>query len=250
MLMKKDMKWLKEDFIAHRGLHTKDFSIPENTLSAFKEAISHGYSIEFDINILKDGTVVVFHDPNLKRCFQIDKDLSDLNYEDIKDLRYPSGDHIPLLTEVLAFVEGKVNLLIELKPHGNVKALSSTFMKIMDTYDGVFAAFSFHPLVVYYLKKHHPYVIRGQIAEYFKDNHKMPKFVKFLMRRLTFNPFTKPDFISYGLADLPNKYLNKQYKKGLVVISYAATTQAELDFVKRHYDNIVFEYFHPKKMKP
>ena len=56
----KDLTWLKNDLIAHRGLHSKDFSIVENSITAFKEAINHHYSIEFDINVLKDGTVIVF----------------------------------------------------------------------------------------------------------------------------------------------------------------------------------------------
>lgn len=246
-MMKKNLTWLKEDQIAHRGLHQKDLSIQENTISAFKLAIKHGYSIEFDINILKDGQVVVFHDHDLKRCFGIDKSLDTLFYEDIKDLTYKNGDHIPLLSEVLAFVNGRVNLLIELKPQGDVVKLCEAFIKIIDDYKGVYAVFSFHPNVVYYLKKHRPNIIRGQISEFFKDNLEMSKFMKFLMKRLAFNRFTKPDFISYGIYDMPNKYLDKYKKKGLTIISYAARSQDEFDFVKTHYDNVVFEYFLPKK---
>jgi len=33
----------------------------------------------------------------------------------------------------------------------------------------------------------------------------------------------------------------------MTVISYAARSQEELDFVKSHYHNAVFEYFEPKK---
>jgi glycerophosphoryl diester phosphodiesterase len=246
-MIKKNLAWLKEDQIAHRGLHNKDLSVPENTMTAFKLAMEQGYSIEFDINILKDGQVVVFHDHDLKRCFSIDKSLDQLTYEDIKNLVYPSGDHIPLLSEVLAFINGKVNLLIELKPQGNVVKLCEAFIKIIDNYKGTFAVFSFHPNVVYYLKKHRPNIIRGQISEFFKDNLEMSKFMKHLMKRLAFNRFTKPDFISYGIYDMPNKYLDKYKKRGLIIISYAARSQKEFDFVKSHYDNVVFEYFLPKK---
>jgi glycerophosphoryl diester phosphodiesterase len=244
---KKNLAWLKEDYIAHRGLHQKDLSVPENTISAFRLAIEQGYSIEFDINILKDGHVVVFHDHNLKRCFGIDKSLDQLTYEDIKDLTYKSGDHIPLLSEVLTFIDGRANLLIELKPQGDVAKLCEAFIKIIDHYKGTFAVFSFHPMVVYYFKKHRPHIIRGQISEYFKDNFEMSKFMKFLMKRLAFNLFTRPDFVSYGIYDMPNKYLDKYKKRGLTIISYAAKSQKEFDFVKTFYDNVVFEYFIPKK---
>ena len=32
----KDLSWIKEDYIAHRGLHTKDLSVPENSMLAFQ----------------------------------------------------------------------------------------------------------------------------------------------------------------------------------------------------------------------
>ena len=39
-------------FIAHRGLHNEIF--PENSLSAFQNALKHNFSIELDVYILKD----------------------------------------------------------------------------------------------------------------------------------------------------------------------------------------------------
>ena len=243
----KHLDWLKYDLIAHRGLHKQDQSIAENSITAFREAIKNGYSIECDINLLKDGSVIVFHDHDLNRMFNINKSLDDLTYDDIKDLRYPNGDSISLLKDVLNEIDGKTNLLIELKPHGDVNQLCKNFMEIIKDYNGKYAVFSFHPKVVYYLKKHHPDVIRGQISEHFKDDQRMPKFMKYLMKRLFFNRFTKPDFISYAIYDMPSKYLNKYKKKGIPIISYAARSQHDLDFVKSHYDNIVFEYFIPKK---
>jgi len=48
-------------------------------------------------------------------------------------------------------------------------------------------------------------VIRGQIAEYFKDNKNLSRFSKYLMKSMFFNRFSKPDFVSYGIYDMPNK---------------------------------------------
>lgn len=244
----KDLTWLKHDLIAHRGLHQKDFSVVENSITAFKEAIQHGFSIECDINVLKDGTVVVFHDKNLKRLCGIDLELSNVTYEEIKDLTLKnSKDYIPTLKEVLELVNGKVNLLIELKPHGNIEQLAKNFMDIISGYPGKFAVFSFHPGVVSWFKKYHPNIVRGQITEYFKDDEKMKPLMKYLMKTLFFNRFTKPDFISYGIYDLPNKWADKAKKRGITVISYAARSQEQLNFVRSHYDNVVFEYFIPKQ---
>ncbi|MDY3196672.1 MAG: hypothetical protein RBQ95_07410, partial [Paracholeplasma sp.] len=98
--------------------------------------------------------------------------------------------------------------------------------------------------IVYQFKKLAPWIIRGQITEYFKNDSLNP-IAKQLMKRMTFNFLSKPDFITYGIDDLPNKYVNKAKEKNLVILSYVAKTQAQLDFVKSHYDNAVFESFTP-----
>jgi glycerophosphoryl diester phosphodiesterase len=244
----KDLSWLRENLIAHRGLHSQDLRVPENSLLAFKEALERGYSIELDINATKDGVVLAFHDFNLKRLCGVDLNLSDVTYEEIKHLKiHQTDEKITLLKEVLNLVDGKVPLLIEFKPHGDIQILCESFMKTIRDYTGKYAIFSFHPKVVGWFKKHHPEIIRGQIAEYFKENKGMGWFSRYLLKSMFFNRWTKPDFISYGIKDLPNKYVDRFYKKGMTVISYAAKTEQELNFVKSHYHNVVFEYFEPKK---
>ena len=247
----KNLAWIKESLIAHRGLHSKDKTVPENSISAIKKAIDKGYGIEIDINVLGDGNVVVFHDNNLKRLCGIDKYLKDLNYNDIKEMKLlNSEEKIPLLKEVLELVNGQVPLLIELKPKGDNRLLFKSFIKTIRDYKGIYAIHSFSPQIVYWFKKYHPEIIRGQITEYFKDDLKISKFRKYLMKSMAFNFITKPDIINYGIYDLPNKYCDKLHKKGMVIIAYAAQNQKDFDMVKTHYDNSVFEYFIPKLKTP
>lgn len=242
----KDLTWIKNDYIAHRGYHSLDKSIPENTLLAFKKALDYGYSIECDVNVTKDGQVVVFHDINLKRLCGVDINLSNVTYDEIKSFRIlNTNEHIPLLTDLLDLVKGKVGLLIELKPKGESKLLCQSFMKVMAQYKGVYAIHSFSPGVVRWFKKNHPHVIRGQITEFFKNDNDMNPIIKYLMKSMFFNTFTKPDFVNYGIKDLPNKYTTKAYKNGLCVISYCARNELEYQMVKNHYDNAVFEFFRP-----
>lgn len=244
----KDLTWLKESYIAHRGYHTKDGVIPENSMLAYEKAIEKNYAIELDVNVLKDGTVVAFHDYHLKRLCNDERLLSELTKDDLPGLKLQkSNQHIATLEEVLRFVSNRVPLLIELKPHGNVLLLLESTMKILKNYHGKYAIFSFHPRVVYWLKKHYPHIIRGQIAESFQDDQKMNKLVKSMMKNMIFNALTKPDFVSYGIRDLPNKKLDRLKQKGITIISYAARSQEEFDFVKSHYHNVVFEFFEPKR---
>lgn len=244
----KDLKWIQDNLIAHRGLYTKDQEIPENSISSYRNAMDKGYSIELDINVLKDGTVLAFHDFNFNRLCNDPRELRDVTYDECKDFTLcDTNEKIARFDEVLRLVNGQVPLLIELKPHGDVIFLCESFMKVIKDYQGVWAVFSFHPKVVSWFKKNYPDVIRGQISEYFKNDKDMNPIAKHLMKTMFFNRFTKPDFISYGIYDMPNKYLDRLKKKGITIISYAARSQADFDFVKKHYHNTVFEFFEPKK---
>ncbi len=53
--------------IAHRGLHDRSRGIIENSRSAFEAAIAHGYAIECDVQLSKDGEPYIFHDDDLER---------------------------------------------------------------------------------------------------------------------------------------------------------------------------------------
>ena len=46
---KKDKKPFMYKNFAHRGLHKKDKTVPENSLAAFERASSYGYGIELDV---------------------------------------------------------------------------------------------------------------------------------------------------------------------------------------------------------
>lgn len=246
----KDLEWIKSSYIAHRGFHSLDKSIPENSLLAFKKAIDYGYSIELDINILKDGNVVVFHDENLKRMCKKDIKLTEVTYDQIKNLNLlNTNERIPLLTDVLSLVDGKVPLLIELKPKGDIYRLCEAFMILIKGYQGKYAIQSFNPKVLNWFRKNYPDIIRGQIAEYFTDDDSMSKVTKFLLKRMLLNYFTKPDFINYGLKDLPNKYAKRAFNNSIVVIAYTARNNLEFDMVNKYYHNSVFEFFRPDDKK-
>ena len=246
----KNLEWIKTGFIAHRGFHSLDKSIPENSLLAFKKAIDYGYAIELDIHVLKDGNVVVFHDDNLERMCKKDLKLSDVTYEQIKNMHLlNTNEKIPLLSDVLSLVDGKVPLLIEFKPKGDYRRLCEESMIILKGYKGEYAIQSFNPKIVNWFKKNYPDILRGQLAEYFTDDETISKMTKFILKRMILNPLTKPDFINYGLKDLPNKYARKAYSKGLIILGYTARNKLEFDMIKKYYHNAVFEFFRPDEKK-
>jgi glycerophosphoryl diester phosphodiesterase len=242
----RDFAWIKTSYIAHRGYHSADFAVPENTMKAFDLAIQKGFAIEFDVNLMKDGTLVVFHDGNLERMTGKPGKLIDLDYTDVRKLRiHDTQETIPTLKQVLDFVAGRVPLLIELKNHGENDKMCQNFMAIMDQYHGIWAVQSFHPFTVGWFKKHRPDVIRGQIAEYFLQDEDLKPSTKWLLKRMAFNLLNKPDFINYGLKYLPNAYVDRVKRRKICVIAYCARTRKELDYCRTYIDNAVFEFFDP-----
>jgi glycerophosphoryl diester phosphodiesterase len=242
--MTKQIDWLKNTNIAHRGLHSQDLKVPENTKAAFLLAIENNFGIECDLNITKDNEVVVIHDHNLKRLCDSDVNLYDITLSEARNYKIlNSNEGILTLKELLLLVDGRVPLLIEVKPKMHKNILINA-LPILEAYKGVFSIFSFDPRVCYYLKKHNKNITRGLIAGVEEKG-----FILNKINKLAFNRFVKPDFISYNINYMPNKYLDKAEKKGIIIIGFVARNQEKLDYVRDIYSNTVFEFFTPKEIK-
>lgn len=238
--MKKDLSFLKENLIAHRGLHNIDKGIPENSIKAFKEAIKNNYIIELDIHLLKDNNIVVFHDDLLSRTTGINKKIKDTTYEEIKNIKLQNtNNYIPLFKDVLKLINGKVPIIIEFKYDVKCGKLEKEAMKILKNYKGKYVVKSFNPFSVIWFKKNYPDVMRGQLSYDFKGK-KMNVISKFICKKMLLNIISKPDFISYGVNSLPNKKIEK-YRKNKLVLGWTIKTKKDLEKAKKYCDNYICE---------
>lgn len=106
--------------IAHRGGRRWG---PENTMAVFKKCVENKvYGIELDIHRCKSGELVVIHDCDLSRTTSGTGLVKDYTFDELKKLSAAKGadkkfeaERIPLLTEVLDLLDGKVFLNIEIK---------------------------------------------------------------------------------------------------------------------------------------
>lgn len=88
----------------HRGC---SMDYPENTLEAFiaTARLDHTYGIELDVQLTKDGEIVVFHDENVSRVTNGKQKVVEYTLEELKELWVAPGSEkqskIPTLEEVL-----------------------------------------------------------------------------------------------------------------------------------------------------
>ena len=146
--MKKDTQWLTQTTVAHRGLHNNK-DLPENILGAFENAVNHGYGIEFDVWLTRDGNLVVHHDPKLKRTCLRDDRIVDIDTSRLEDYKLMNTEYsIPTFKQTLATVDGKVDLVIEIKPGQNVEKTCSKVWEELQGYTGRYCIESFDTRIV------------------------------------------------------------------------------------------------------
>ena len=94
---------------AHRGM---SLQYPENTLEAFRAAAELGPAlggIETDVQLSKDGVVMIFHDETLDRVTDTKGNLRDFTFEELRRVKIMRHDgtftQIPTLEEVLALLK-------------------------------------------------------------------------------------------------------------------------------------------------
>ena len=140
--------------IAHRGASG---TFPENTLSAFRAAIDAGADMcELDVQLTRDGAVVVIHDETVDRTTDGKGEVVALTLEEIQRLDAGAkfkggtikGERISTLDEVFAATSGKCGLNIELKA-GGVEAQVAAIMQARNAFaDSIVSSFNWD-----YLKK-------------------------------------------------------------------------------------------------
>jgi glycerophosphoryl diester phosphodiesterase len=191
---------------AHRGLHALPAGIPENSLRAFRLAANNGYGAELDVHLSRDGRLVIMHDENLKRTTGVNANISAVTTQVLSQLALEgTREKVPYLEEVLPLFNGKAPLLIEIKTdNNNYVELTRKVVNLLKQYPELdYMVESFDPRVLRWLKKHHPGIVRGQLAQNFiKDPATgMNKIQAFLLTNLCFNFLTMPNFIAYRLED-------------------------------------------------
>lgn len=247
---KAKMKPFEEVYIAHRGFFDNTKGVPENSLPAFRKAVEAGYGIELDVQRSKDGQLFVFHDDSMERMCGIKKNLRDMTTEEIRQCRLlDTEEKVPFFSDVLAVINGKVPLIVEIKYEGDFIATTEATAVVMDSYQGIWCMESFEPRSVQWYKKHRPDIIRGQLStDYRKDNWEKPRVEQFCLTNLMYNMLSRPDFIAYNHKYHDNLSLNLcRSLFGAEMVAWTIKNQKELELAKQHhFEILIFDSFDPR----
>ena len=246
-LPRRDMGPLLGHDYAHRGLW--DASIPENSLPAFRAAAEGGFGIETDVRMTRDGELVLFHDAGLARMCGIGRQVSDCTLRELWPCRLAGTDEpIPTLNGLLEAVDGRVPLILEIKPDRRVNELCGKVYARMQAYGGPWCMESFHPLAVRWFRQNAPEVIRGQLAYGLRGGEAHPRTALSLgLAALLPNALGRPDFIAHEAESdrTPAMALMRRLRPWLA--AWTVRSQQDMDALRARYDLQIFEGFVPKR---
>lgn len=227
---------------AHRGLHSRDRLVPENSLAAFRRAAEMGYGIELDVQLSRDGKVVVFHDDTLDRVCGVPGRVDERSFEELLQLRLYGTEHtIPLFSEVLAVIKGRSPLIVELKSGRRNKELCEKTYALLGNYRGDVCIESFNPFIVAWFRFHAPELLRGQLSMPMKHYDGLPKAEGFLLSRTLMNFLSRPQFIAYRIGSKP---LAIRFAELMGAMKVAWTSHEPRN--ERGNDGVIFEFYKPR----
>ncbi len=228
--------------IAHRGLHSKDKSVPENSLPAFEEAARSGYGVELDVHITKDDRIVVFHDDDLSRMCKVEGRIEDMTWDELSKLRLLGTEYgIPLFSEVLFLIGKHCPMIVELKRGKRNRELCEKTYELLKKFGGTYCVESFDPRIVCWFRKNAPEVLRGQLSRHPCDMGKdTAKLNSFIVGNLLTNVLARPHFIAYGIGKKP---LKVKLCELLGAMKVAWTSHDPKN--EENNDAVIFEYYRP-----
>lgn len=246
---------------AHRGLHDARRGVVENSFPAFEAAIRAGYGIECDLQPCRDGTPVVFHDATLDRLTSETGLVTARGADELTRLELRGCDPpatIPAFDAMLAFVDGRCPLLVEVKSDWRVPgtrfmtAIASAANAYVTRLEGhafnPLMLMSFDPAVLAALGQLAPNIARGLVSGSYRNadgSRWWPEVVNEERRRqladLTDFEAVGASFIAYKAASLPNARVTALRAAGNPVFAWTVRTGAEWETASEYADAPIFE---------
>jgi glycerophosphoryl diester phosphodiesterase len=171
-------------------------------LLAFAAALEIGAGIECDLRLTADDHILVFHDADAWRLCASPMRIGESTLSELGRLRV--GDHpIPTLEGLLALVDGRVPLLLEVKVDRDLWRWAPGLRRALADYQGPFGVMSFDARLPRLLKTNLPSVRRGLVV---RDS--LPRLRRWLAIRLA-----SPDFLAVERTALERSWIARARRR-------------------------------------
>lgn len=219
--------------VAHRGLWSAK-GPPENSLAAFEAAVDAGYGIELDVRLSADGEAMVFHDESLERMARRQGPLARHSAAELAAMRLHDTDQpIPTLREVLARVDGRALVHVELKTRpGEEGPLDEAVAEVFAAYDGPVAVIGFNALSHAWWARNQPGFLRGLDC---REQGRLAEAAG----------IGRPHFLALSAEMLTSEPAQAARGAGFPILAWTLRSAARAAEVAPFCDNLIFEGFLP-----
>lgn len=227
---------VRPSIVAHRGASGV---CPENTIVAFQKALEQGADvIELDVHLTADGGLVVIHDATVDRTTDGSGAVASLRTNEL--LRLDAGswfdsDHkdarIPLLEDVIDLVNGRAQILIELKWRTDGEPYPHLVEKVVDVIRSRNASSwiilqSFHRAYLQVLNDGYPDIRFHQLV--FGTSTWLPLYYDNALRAGTFQPYPRAESVNVFYLYATSGMVQAQHQQGRKVGVFTLNSAADM----------------------
>jgi len=179
-----------------------------------------------------DGQLIVFHDHDLRRlcasALAVEATTADVL---VGQRLFDSGEHIPRLGDLLALLDGRVPLLVEVKCRGgNARQIARAVADELARYSGPVGVMSFEPAVGKWLANHAPAMPRGLVISERASAFDRWRGIK----------SAAPQFLAIDCGAIARTWVSRQRQKRRIY-SWTIRTADMRETASVHADGLIWE---------
>ncbi|MFT5209054.1 MAG: glycerophosphoryl diester phosphodiesterase [Flavobacterium sp.] len=201
--------------IAHRGASGH---APENTLKAFALAVEMGCPwVELDVYYV-DGELIVIHDDDLDRTTNGTGPVMEATFSSLRALNAGENEKIPTLDEVIALIDHKASINIELKGPNTALPVSNLLRKCVSkgwqASEFLLSSFNHNEL--------------AQADETFRRGALFYKASDYFLQTRALNAYS----INLSIKLISKEVVEQAHEEGLKVFIYTVDDRREMENLK------------------
>jgi glycerophosphoryl diester phosphodiesterase len=213
--------------IGHKGASGH---APENTLLSFAVAYDLGAEmVELDVHETLDGQLVCIHDEDVDRTTNGTGLVHEMTLDQIRELDAGRGEKIPLLSEVLDFARGKLQVNIEIKTLG-IESRLLELISSRNMFETILVS-SFKHETIRTLKELNPNIKTAALVKSITPDM-IPSILKL-----------EPDAINPQYTNVHRRFIELAHENGLRVYPWTVNDASTMHrLVRDGVDGIITDY--------